>query len=320
MSTLTERAHGTAVEKRGDNTLQGQIKSMEAQFALAMPKPMPTPNEVTMNPQPASSAWRVSTTKMGARASTAPTAENATTAWDDLAERANAFIAAWETTSAAPELNDYLPESPPALRRLVLVELIKIDLENRWQKGDAPKVIEDYLVQFPELNDGGLPSDLIYEEYHVRKQAGDPVQSEQYCQRFPHRAVICVADDVVEKNIIIAVRIAVIRDPRFAVRLHRDCELADAYVIQPALVRHLPELRDDGAKRRVVGTGRVIVRGLPPSRASGAPAVRLPLLTVAPTPTSTSFRHPRTAGVGAAWAWGFAATCSTWPTPTATAG
>lgn len=40
MSSLTERAHGTAVEKRSDNTLQGQIKSMESQFALAMPKGM----------------------------------------------------------------------------------------------------------------------------------------------------------------------------------------------------------------------------------------------------------------------------------------
>lgn len=39
MSTLTERAHGTAVEKRDDsNTLQGQIRSMENQFSMAMPK------------------------------------------------------------------------------------------------------------------------------------------------------------------------------------------------------------------------------------------------------------------------------------------
>lgn len=38
MSTLAERAHGTAVERREDNTLSGQIKSMESQFALAMPK------------------------------------------------------------------------------------------------------------------------------------------------------------------------------------------------------------------------------------------------------------------------------------------
>lgn len=42
MSDLTDRAHGRtakkAVAKRDDNTLQGQIKAMEEQFALAMPK------------------------------------------------------------------------------------------------------------------------------------------------------------------------------------------------------------------------------------------------------------------------------------------
>lgn len=39
MSELTERAHGTAVERRTEGlTLRDQIQSMEAQFALAMPK------------------------------------------------------------------------------------------------------------------------------------------------------------------------------------------------------------------------------------------------------------------------------------------
>lgn len=37
-SDLRGRAHGTDVAKREDGTLQGQIKSMEAQFQLAMPK------------------------------------------------------------------------------------------------------------------------------------------------------------------------------------------------------------------------------------------------------------------------------------------
>ena len=38
MSSLTERAHGTAVEQRPENTLENQIRSMEQQFAMAMPK------------------------------------------------------------------------------------------------------------------------------------------------------------------------------------------------------------------------------------------------------------------------------------------
>lgn len=41
MSKLAERAHGTAVERRAEGpTLKDQIKDMEAQFALAMPKGM----------------------------------------------------------------------------------------------------------------------------------------------------------------------------------------------------------------------------------------------------------------------------------------
>jgi len=41
MSTLTERAHGTAVERRPEGkTLRVQIQEMESQFALAMPKGM----------------------------------------------------------------------------------------------------------------------------------------------------------------------------------------------------------------------------------------------------------------------------------------
>lgn len=41
MSSLTERAHGTAVERRSEGlTLRDQIQTMESQFALAMPKGM----------------------------------------------------------------------------------------------------------------------------------------------------------------------------------------------------------------------------------------------------------------------------------------
>ncbi len=44
-----------------------------------MPRPIPTPNDVTMNPQPALSAPSDARTNVGAIASTAPTAEKATT-------------------------------------------------------------------------------------------------------------------------------------------------------------------------------------------------------------------------------------------------
>ena len=45
--------------------------------------------------------------------------------------------------------------------------------------------MEDYLAAFPELGAGGPPCDLIYEEFHVRKRAGEPVRPEDYLARFP---------------------------------------------------------------------------------------------------------------------------------------
>lgn len=106
--------------------------------------------------------------------------------WDELSQRVDALIQAWESMEGPP-LDEFLPEGPPALRRMVLTELIKIDLEYRWQRG-LGKTLDDYLLDFPELDNAGIPCDLIYEEFHVRKQNGDEVEPEEYCLRFPDQA------------------------------------------------------------------------------------------------------------------------------------
>ncbi|WP_245721477.1 hypothetical protein [Nocardia crassostreae] len=41
------------------------------------------------------------------------------------------FTAAWEAAGAPPELAEFLPAAPE-LRRLCLIELIRVDLEYRW--------------------------------------------------------------------------------------------------------------------------------------------------------------------------------------------
>jgi serine/threonine protein kinase len=74
------------------------------------------------------------------------------------------------------------------LRRLVLVELIKVDLEERVARGLTLRRIEDYAAEFPELTDGGVPCDLLYEEFHVRRRAGEPVRARDYRDRFPAQA------------------------------------------------------------------------------------------------------------------------------------
>ena len=108
--------------------------------------------------------------------------------WQQLSERIDALVAAWESADQPPDLTRFLPADPPALRRLTLIEAIKVDLEYRWQNRRFPKLIEQYVAQFPELAAaGGVPSDIIYEEYHVRKQHGDGVSLVEYCERFPTR-------------------------------------------------------------------------------------------------------------------------------------
>lgn len=121
--------------------------------------------------------------------------------WDELARRLEDFLTAWEkfeeTGGKVPALKEYLPAEPPALRKLVLVELIKSDMEQRAGTGGAdsgnplpasPKRLETYAAQFPELREaatGEPPVDLIYEEYHVRRTSGEDVSVKEYVQRFP---------------------------------------------------------------------------------------------------------------------------------------
>lgn len=98
------------------------------------------------------------------------------------------FLGEWEANGFGPRLVDHLPEADAALRRMVLVELIKVDLEYR-HGADVPVLrLEDYLEEIPELGQpDGVPAELIYEEYHVRKNAGDDVDVADCLARFPDR-------------------------------------------------------------------------------------------------------------------------------------
>jgi serine/threonine protein kinase len=111
-----------------------------------------------------------------------PTAPTAT--WDVVAERLEAFALAWEDGPAPPSLAEHLNAAPGPARGLLLVELIKFDLDARLQRGlDRP--LEEYVREFPEL---AVPADLLYEDYYVRRQAGRPVEPQDYFARFPERA------------------------------------------------------------------------------------------------------------------------------------
>src|SRR5689334_11785592 len=110
---------------------------------------------------------------------------DATQQWSELTNHMEALLSAWETQSAPPTLRDYLPKGNLALQVVAVVELIKIDLEQRHARG-LWHPLEWYAEKFPEmLHAGEPPCDLIYEEYHVRKSAGEEVDPQEYFQRFP---------------------------------------------------------------------------------------------------------------------------------------
>jgi serine/threonine protein kinase len=109
--------------------------------------------------------------------------------WDRLSEAIDRLVGTWEVAVEPPQLADFVPGGPPNLRRLTLIEVIKVDLEQRWQGLRFPKLLEEYLAEFPELAaDGAVPCDLVYEEFHVRRQQGQDVTLGEYCDRFPTRA------------------------------------------------------------------------------------------------------------------------------------
>ena len=105
-------------------------------------------------------------------------------AWDALSELLEAFAKAWESGAEPPNPATFLPTQDAAARRLALVELIKLDQDNRLQRG-LEQPLEHYLQAFPELAQGGLPCDLLYEDFHLRRQAGQAVDPADYYQRFP---------------------------------------------------------------------------------------------------------------------------------------
>ncbi len=108
-------------------------------------------------------------------------------AWPLLSERVTALTRAWQASPAStPSLAELLPDSPPSLRRLVLIELIKTDLEYRYLHAEQRRLVEQYVSEFPELcvNDQ-LPCDLIYEEFRIRQHSGEMVDRSEYERRFP---------------------------------------------------------------------------------------------------------------------------------------
>ena len=93
--------------------------------------------------------------------------------WEVLAGYLEAFLEQWEADGFGPQLSEHLPCDSDPLRRMVLIELIKVDLEYRHDSDGPVLRLEDYLAEYPELgeSDGShsvesrLESQTIHEYY-----------------------------------------------------------------------------------------------------------------------------------------------------------
>jgi eukaryotic-like serine/threonine-protein kinase len=105
------------------------------------------------------------------------------------------FIEAFETaraTSPDADLADFLPPLSHPLYLPVLEELVRIDLEHHWVRA-RPRWLEDYFRRFPQLLEASASvRTLAFEEFRLRRQAGQAPTADEYRDRFgidPARAI-----------------------------------------------------------------------------------------------------------------------------------
>ncbi len=93
-------------------------------------------------------------------------ADEADLAWVDAV--ADQFELAWQK-EPVPHIGRFLAKECGSRKALLLAELVKIDLEYRWQAGQRRK-LEEYLAEFPELLTvgGSLPDDLVLHARQVQ--------------------------------------------------------------------------------------------------------------------------------------------------------
>jgi serine/threonine protein kinase len=122
-----------------------------------------------------------------------PTSQSEDERWERIAKAIDGLSAAWEQhflgARTEPRLSDFLPADNRALAKWMLPELVKVDLEYRWQYNRSPRRVEEYAADYPTLGPvSELPIDLIHEELQVRMQAGDKVTEAEIRRRFPKQA------------------------------------------------------------------------------------------------------------------------------------
>lgn len=121
--------------------------------------------------------------------------------WETVEECVYAYELDFRDGQTRP-LDEYLPPGSPTLRRMILVELIKVELALLWKEG-VHRPLTDYPDRYPALGPlEELPPDLIYEAYLVANQYGEPQELDEFCAAYPRQrnAVLSLAYQTVNQS------------------------------------------------------------------------------------------------------------------------
>jgi hypothetical protein len=110
---------------------------------------------------------------------------------DEQRQLLESWLVEFDLSWHADQLAAWLRRLPPrgdGLRRPALVEMVRIDLERRWQRGQRAN-LEAYVKALPELaTPDPLPADLVLAEYEARQRCGLPAELAEFARRFPGQA------------------------------------------------------------------------------------------------------------------------------------
>ncbi len=101
---------------------------------------------------------------------------------DSVSEVVNAFEDAWR--DGPPPLERFRDRLGPEASTIGLAELVMADLQNRYKRGERPSA-RDYFNRFPALAESGRALSLIYEEFCLRAEVKEAVDSSEFCRRYP---------------------------------------------------------------------------------------------------------------------------------------
>jgi serine/threonine protein kinase/tetratricopeptide (TPR) repeat protein len=97
------------------------------------------------------------------------------------------FVEAYERERGGSDqtgISEYLPPKGHTHYFAVLRELVRVDLEHRWDR-EQPRPLDEYLAEFPELRtDPDGVQAIAFEEYRLRRQAGEDPSAEEYRRRY----------------------------------------------------------------------------------------------------------------------------------------